>query len=65
MRTASYCLAKAVEMDVKAATAHTAAERLGYAQMAVCWRELASVAAAQVRGDAEQTPARAKLTLSE
>jgi alkyl sulfatase BDS1-like metallo-beta-lactamase superfamily hydrolase len=55
MRTASYCLAKAVEMETRAAAARTAAERLGYAQMAVCWRELASVAASQLRQGAEQS----------
>ena len=43
MRTASDCLAKAIEMEARAAAANMTVVRLSYSQLAICWRELACV----------------------
>ena len=45
MRTAPECVAKAIEMEVRAAAAKTATVRLSYVQLGICWRELACVIA--------------------
>ena len=45
MRTSSECLARAVEMERRAAAASMPAVRLSYSQLALCWRELACVIA--------------------
>jgi hypothetical protein len=49
MRSSLHCLAKAIEMDAKAATCGDVAASVGYARMAADWRELAALAAWQDR----------------
>jgi hypothetical protein len=49
MRSSLHCLAKAIEMEAKAATCGDDAARVEYAQMAADWRELAALAAWQDR----------------
>jgi hypothetical protein len=47
MRSEAQCLAKAIEMDAKAAACGDAAACADFTQMALYWRELAALAAAQ------------------